>query len=89
MKTYVISLVILVLSGTNALAANSSYLSVLRHDLKVSKLIDSPTAQILSNKATQRSATVDHQESTPMIVANKLGDTQRGSPDSRPDNQSE
>ncbi|NEQ67484.1 MAG: hypothetical protein F6K21_18640 [Symploca sp. SIO2D2] len=87
MRTYVISLVILVLSGTNALAANSSGLSIERPNLEVSS--SSSTAQVVSHKTHQWSAAVGNPKPTPMILADKLGDTQRGSPDSRPDNQSE
>jgi len=85
MRTYVISLVILVLSGTNALAANSSGLSIERPNLEVS--FSSSTAQVVPNKTNQWSAAVGNPKPTPMILADKLGDTQRGSPDSRPDNQ--
>ncbi|NES24344.1 MAG: hypothetical protein F6K41_36900 [Symploca sp. SIO3E6] len=87
MKTYVISLVILVLSGTNALAANSSSFSIERHDLEVSD--SDPTTQVVSDKTNQGSAAVGDPKPTLMMLASKLGDTHRGSPDSRPPDKSE
>jgi|GEM_PF-4824860 len=83
MKKYLISLGIVILSGTNALAADWSSLSIERHDLDVYNLINSPTPQVVSTNTDERSATVDYTESMPITVADKFDDPKRGNPDER------
>ncbi|NEP13597.1 MAG: hypothetical protein F6K14_26020 [Symploca sp. SIO2C1] len=88
MNKYVISLGIVLLSGTNAIAADCSTVSIERDDLEVYSLINSSTAQVILNQAVQGFGTVNHTDSIPMTVADKFADPERGSPDSRPDDQS-
>ncbi len=85
MNKYVISLGIVLLSGTNALAVDCSTVSIERDDLDMYSLINGSTAQSILNQAEQGFSTVDHTASIPMTVADKFADPERGSPDSRPD----
>ena len=86
MKKYVISLSIVVLSCTNAVAADWSSLSIERNDLEIYNLINCPTSQLASTKADERSNTVDYTKSISVMLA-KFAPPERGNPDTQGDNQ--
>lgn len=80
MKKYVISLSIVVLSCTNAVAADWSSLSIERNDLELYNLINCPTSQLVSTKTDEHSNTVDYTKSISVMLA-KFADPERGNPD--------